>query len=130
VRSVIWLNGYSPSRPIPLSWIRETHHPLGPLIDHLHQSLLELLPKIVVLDRTSILLSLDVIRDPVDHVESSDQLGRDDGLGVGFLDEDKDRQESDDLFRCVIRKDVLEDQFGEDELVSGVNLIIAKRLRS
>jgi len=112
VRSVIWLNGYSPSRPIPLSWIRETHHPLGPLIDHLHQSLLELLPKIV-------------IRDPVDHVESSDQLGRDDGLGVGFLDEDKDRQESDDLFRCVIRKDVLEDQFGEDELVSGVNLIIA-----
>lgn len=50
------------------------------------------------------------------------ELGSEQRLDVGLFLKDEAREERDDLLGLVSRKDVLENQLGEDELVSGVDL--------
>jgi hypothetical protein len=74
-----------------------THHTPRPLVHNLHQTGLELLPKLLKLDITLELLRLDLVRDTVDHFEAVGELGRDLGLGVCLFDKDKDGEEGDDF---------------------------------
>lgn len=90
------LSEYPPRRAIETR-PRITHHTPRPLVHNLHQTGLELLPKLLELDITLELLRLDLVRDAVDHFEAVGELRRDLGLRIRLFDKDKDGEERDDL---------------------------------
>ena len=70
----------------------------------------------------SVLYPLDAVRDRHDGLQPFLQLRWDDGLDVRLLLEDEAREQCDDLLGIVRGERVLEDEFGEDELVGRVDL--------
>lgn len=69
-----------------------------------------------------LLYPLDPIGNSHDCIPTLDQLGRDDGFYVCLFLEDEAGEECDYFFGFVCCEGVLEDEFGEDEFVCGVDL--------
>lgn len=65
---------------------------------------------------------VDLFGDFNDLVARTFQISREIGSGVGFLLEYKGREQGSDLGRFIIGKDIVEDEFGQYELVAGVDL--------
>jgi hypothetical protein len=63
-----------------------------------------------------------LLRDLDDGGDAPGEGGGKRGLHVGFLLEDEGGEERDDFFGRVVCENVFEDEFGEDELVGGVDL--------
>jgi len=91
------LNGYTPilisiyHRLIRIPFV--AHHPVRPFINHFYQSDLEFLLKLLIPHTAPILLFLNLVCYPVDRLETRYEFGWDDGLRVGFFDEDEDGEE-------------------------------------
>lgn len=101
-----------------------THHPTSPLVHDLHQSRLVLLLEIVIRHAAPVLLSLNLVRNAVDDIQTVCQLGQQLRLGVCLFDKHKDRKQCDNLPRSVVCENVLEDKIGQDQLRCRVYLTL------
>ena len=99
-----------------------TDHPLRPLVHRLRQPELERHRKVIMRHLRSVLHPPNLLCDVEDDAFAFLEPGWEVRLDVGFLLEDKAREEGDDLFGRVVGEDVFEDELGEDELVGGVDL--------
>lgn len=94
----------------------EAHAP-RPLVDHFDHAEAGLADKIVgvVCREDDLMERLDLVYlfgDLDDGCHASSERGGERGLDVSLLLEDESGEQSDDLFGCVVCKDVLEDEFG------------------
>lgn len=68
------------------------------------------------------LMALYIFCDLVDYLQTVRQLVVQSRLGFGLFDKDKDGQERDCFAGCIVGENVVEYEFGKDELVSRVDL--------
>ena len=122
---------------------RSTHHSLGPFVDYLDQSEFELVVESLVreirsisrLDRSYSLGDLQNSRFTLLHRKISTERkmlgGRnahllefrsEERLAVRFLLEDEAREKRNDFLRLIRSESILENQFGEDQFVGGIDL--------
>lgn len=69
-----------------------------------------------------LLYPLHTIGNSHNCISAFDQFGWDNRLDVGLFLEDEAGEEGDDFFGFVCCECILEDEFGEDEFVGGVDL--------
>lgn len=117
----------------PLHHVRQVRdavegHPLGPLIYDLGKPEARLAGEVVRVlagldDLVQHLEVIDLLRDSHDRFLALLQAWGQCGLVVGLFLEDKGREEGDDLFGLKFGQHVLQNQFGENKLIGGVNLM-------
>ena len=68
------------------------------------------------------LRGVDALGDRDDGGFAALEFRRQRGFAVGLLLEDEGGEQGDDFLWLVVGEDVVEDEFGQDQLVGGVNL--------
>lgn len=99
-----------------------TDHAPRPLIHHLHQVKFEVMLALRGNHFVLVLYPSDPITYLQDGIHSLLQFRRKLGFYVRLLLENETREERNDLFRLISGKRILQDQFGENKLIGGVDL--------
>jgi hypothetical protein len=102
-----------------------TYHSPCPFIDNLDKADLVFLLELVITNGILVLLSLDLVGDSVDHLQTLLEFWRDNRLRIRLFDKDKDGEEGDCLLGRVVCKNVFEDKFGKDKFGSRVDLPVS-----